>query len=590
MRFFRSARRLEFFAVIASLLFTAAIFTTATANQAFAQSSRKSAASSQKNQKSKQTAQKTTSRKVAGNTAGKKTSTATNSGKTTALNSKQKRDQKTASSKAKSTSKNASKTQASGKQTSSKADKNARTSRDAKKSGKNAPASAKNNASAKNSRLKDTADNKKLSARERRALERKKAEEARRAAILEEKRRREEAARIARERKLAFERSLHTETETNIAADNTDGEDPELRKVAIEALGDRAGTVVVMEAKTGRILTMVNQDWAIRKSFKPCSTIKLVTGVAGLNEHVINQDGRIGESTSGIDLDSAVARSNNGYFQRVGSQIGNQKIIEYARDLGLGQPTGINAAGEAPGKLPFGNNHPRIYSHGDDFEVTPLQLAVMVSAIANGGQRVVPQIVKEKDTKKFRPKYSGSIPIEYRTVQGILPGMIGTSEYGTAHRGTDSSLGIAGKTGSCIFAGSWIGLFASVAPVEDPQYSVVVITRGESERGKYAAAVAGQIYRALAPKIHRNLARFAEIKSIRPAPSPEALATADEDEVDEADENTQRTITVGRPNSSEPEIQKKVKKTSSTKPVFPPVIIEYDKNKTTESRPRIVKP
>ena len=80
----------------------------------------------------------------------------------------------------------------------------------------------------------------------------------------------------------------------------------------------------------------------------------------------------------------------------------------------------------------------------------------------------------------------------------MLPGMVGAAEYGTAHRGVDASMGVAGKTGSCIGKGSWVGLFASVAPVEDPKYSVVVITRGQGERGKYAAAIAGQVYQALA--------------------------------------------------------------------------------------------
>lgn len=360
--------------------------------------------------------------------------------------------------------------------------------RDNKKDSKKDKATAKNDRDAKR-------PDKKQTAKERRAEEaRRRAEEARRQAAIEAQRRREEAARIARERKLAFERGLRNQTAVNIANDNTEGEDLEVRRAAVDALGSRAGTVVVMEAKTGKIVTMVNQEWAIKNSFKPCSTIKLVTGVGGLNEGVINEEGGIGESTSGLDLDRAVARSNNPYFQRVGSNFGNTKMIAYAKSLGLGEKTGINADGETPGKLPFGNRNPRIYSHGDDTEVTPLQLAVMVTAIANGGQKVVPQIVRQQNLRaSVRPKFREPVSVPTRTMQGVLPGMIGAAEWGTAARGVDHSQGIAGKTGSCIFKGSWIGLFASVAPVEDPQYAVAVITRGEGERGKYAAAVAGQI-------------------------------------------------------------------------------------------------
>jgi penicillin-binding protein 2 len=206
------------------------------------------------------------------------------------------------------------------------------------------------------------------SASARRAeAERRRREEARRQAIIAEQRRREQAARIARARRLAFERGLRTETVANILKDRTEGEDLNIRRAAIEALGNKAGSVVVMEAQTGKILTIVNQDWAVRTTIRPCSTIKLVTGVAGLNENIISrEDGSIRDTATRRNLDDAIAFSDNGYFQRVGSDIGSPKMIEYARKFGLGQPTGINIDGEAAGKLPYGNNHARIYSHGDD--------------------------------------------------------------------------------------------------------------------------------------------------------------------------------------------------------------------------------
>jgi penicillin-binding protein 2 len=490
--------------------------------------------------------------------------------------------------------------------------------------------SKKEKATAKNDR--DAKKSKKQTAKERRAEEaRRRAEEARRQAAIEAQRRREEAARIARERKLAFERGLRNQTAENIAKDSTEGEDLEIRQAAVEALGSRAGTVVVMEAKTGKIVTMVNQEWAIKNSFKPCSTIKLVTGVGGLNEGVINQEGGIGESTAGLDLDRAVARSNNPYFQRVGSNFGNAKMIAYAKTLGLGEKTGINAEGETPGKLPFGNKNARIYSHGDDFEVTPLQLAVMVTAIANGGQKVVPQIVKQQQNVRAsaRPKFREPVSVPYRTVQGVIPGMIGAAEWGTAARGVDHSQGIAGKTGSCIFKGSWIGLFASVAPVEDPQYAVAVITRGEGERGKYAAAVAGKLYRALAPRMRRNQERYLALKNLRPNPAqPDNMAEVDEDEEDDdavasGDTQEERPVIVVGTNNTTPKklVQKTTQSRPTSAPVTPlltpqvnkpvattqnkplprmenkpaklgPVIIEYDKEKAARgepTRPRIVK-
>ena len=205
--------------------------------------------------------------------------------------------------------------------------------------------------------------------------------------------------RDAQAKKRELENSFRNETVANILKDDISGEDMEIRRAAINALGSRAGTVVVMEAQTGKILTMVNQDWAIRKSFKPCSTIKLVTAVAGLDKNLINSDGSIRDKRFRLDLTDALAYSNNSYFQLVGANLGSETMISYAKRLGLGMPTGINADDETAGRLPFGNNNARIYSHGDDYEVSPLQLGVMVSAISNGGKIIIPQIPKSKVQK-----------------------------------------------------------------------------------------------------------------------------------------------------------------------------------------------
>ena len=483
-----------------------------------------------------------------------------------------------------------------------KKDKQTAKSKDSKNDSKRDKLTAKERSKEKDSKKK--VDPKKLAEAKRAEVARKREAEEHRQAALAEQRRREQAAREARERKLAFERGLRTETVRNIENDSTDGEDLQVRQAAVNALGSHAGTIVVMEAQTGKVLTIVNQDWAIRNSFKPCSTIKLVTGVAGINENVINEEGGIGESTSGLKLDGALARSNNGYFQRVGGNIGSSKMVNYARKLGLGEQTGINADGETAGRVPNGNNNPRIYSHGDDFEVTPLQLAVLVSAVSNGGKKVVPRIpVPRVERTNFKNKTSGKLDLPKQSFEGVLPGMLGAAEYGTARRGVDSSMGVAGKTGSCIGKGSWVGLFASVAPVEDPKYSVVVITRGQSERGKYAAAIAGQVYQALRSRITRNFENEWARRNLKPARIPDSRTAerSDEDEegVDETESNylIERPIIVGTRASqpvSQPAVKKMVQKTGQSKPVFPPVVITFDKSGAEKGgaemkRPRVVK-
>ncbi len=445
----------------------------------------------------------------------------------------------------------------------------------------------------------DKKNPKKAAESKKQAAERRRLEKERQAAALAERRRREQAAREALARRLAFERGLRTETVSNIAKDNTEGEDLAIRAEAIRALGSHAGSVVVMEAKTGKVLTIVNQDWAIRDSVKPCSTIKLVTGVAGLNEGVINKEGAIRDIPSRRDLDDALAYSDNPYFQRAGLIFGNGKMIEYARELGLGQATGLNVEGETAGKLAIGNNNGRIYSHGDDFEVSTLQLAVMVSAITNGGRRVIPRVPRNEIEKtKFQTFYRHKIELPRQNLRRVIPGMIGAAEYGTARRNMDMSLGVAGKTGSCISKGTWVGLFASVAPIEDPKYSVVVITRGQSERGRHAAAVASKIYSALSRNIvrtDRNLAQTEFKLQPRHGIKTAVAAVSDEDE-DDVGEGLSNALVAGdiddrlknsgdvaappvvnRAPVVKADAKKLVTKTGNSKPIFPPVVITYDK-------------
>lgn len=317
-------------------------------------------------------------------------------------------------------------------------------------------------------------------------------------------RRRAEAARraaIARQR--AIDAAMRGEVQTFISRDITTGEDAEVRRVAINALGNHAGTVVVMDPKTGRVYTLVNQEWGVRRGFKPCSTIKLVTGLAGLNEKVI--DTNFTEATydrNHLDLTAALAHSNNTYFQQVGGRVGFDKMMTYARELGLGEKTGINEPSEFSGRLPevksgFALN--RMSSHGDDFEVTAVQLATLVSAMANGGRLLTPQVPRTRqEDSQFKTKVRRQVDIEPDAWQRMVPGMVGAVNYGSGKRAYDPLQTVAGKTGTCIGDGrTWLGLFTSYAPLVNPKLAVVVITRGTDAHSHLPAAVAGQIYRDL---------------------------------------------------------------------------------------------
>ncbi|HEX8649199.1 MAG TPA: penicillin-binding transpeptidase domain-containing protein [Pyrinomonadaceae bacterium] len=385
-----------------------------------------------------------------------------------------------------------------GREKSARADKK---ERDRKPSAKDKKSSAKEQRLAKKDR-NERADKggRAQSRRERLAEARRQAEQRRREAI-EAARRAEIARQAAIARQRALEQAMRDEAVGNILRDSTAGEDLEVRRAAVAALGHHAGTVVVMNPKTGQVYTVVNQEWGVRRGFKPCSTIKLVTGLAGLTEKVIDPSQTFSAASYAIDLTDSLAYSNNPYFQSVGGRVGFDKMVGYARELGLGERTGINYPLESSGRVPVfksGWAVNRMSSHGDDFEVTPVQLASMVSAIANGGDLLVPHLPRTpEETIQFKKEVRRKIKIPTEAMQRILPGMIGAVNYGSGRLAYDPTQTIAGKTGTCIGQGSWVGLFTSFAPVVDPKLAVVVVTRGPDARGHFPAAVAGRIYRSL---------------------------------------------------------------------------------------------
>jgi len=345
---------------------------------------------------------------------------------------------------------------------------------------------------------------------------------------------------------------MRDRVQSMIANDDTAGEDPEIRRVAVNALGNHAGTVVVMDPRTGRIYSIVNQQWALREGFKPCSTIKLVTGLAGLNEKVIDPADTAAISDSNrFNLTQALAYSKNDYFQQVGGQVGFTKMISYARQLGLGEKTGINVGNEIPGRVPafksgFAVNH--MSSHGDDFKVTAVQLATLVSAIANGGQLITPFVARTaREESRVTPHIRRAVNIKAESFKQMLPGMAGSVSYGSGRRAFDPQEIVLGKTGTCIEQGMWVGLFTSYAPLKNPKLAIVVIARGVDGRNHFPAAVAGRIYRDLNARFGTSgmvqvaakrdpILENEPVKSRPTNPTEEVNAANAEEESDELDD------------------------------------------------------
>jgi penicillin-binding protein 2 len=290
--------------------------------------------------------------------------------------------------------------------------------------------------------------------------------------------------------------------------DNVDGDDLTIRRAAVSALGGFAGSVVVVDPATGRILTIVNQKLALRTGFIPCSTIKLVTSLAALTENLVNKNTLIYTSRYvSYNLTQALAKSNNQYFNVLGRRLGFERVHYYGEMLGLGEKAGLDIPGEEPGILPA--EEPKalggvgmMTSFGSGISMTPLELAALLSAISNGGRLYYLQYPRSQDeVEQFEPKVKRPLQLAPNGIEDIKDGMRGAVDFGTARRaGYDPTEPVLGKTGTCTDGPSarhmgWFGSFNEVGAHR--LVVVVMLTGGSSVSGPVAAGVAGQIYRNL---------------------------------------------------------------------------------------------
>ncbi len=283
--------------------------------------------------------------------------------------------------------------------------------------------------------------------------------------------------------------------------DNVDGEDMVIRRAAVEALRQFNGSVVVVEPETGRILTMVNQRIALGGGFQPCSTIKVPVALAGLSERVIDPSTRLRLGGLRMDLTYALAHSNNYYFATLGQKLGFEKVSYYAHLFGYGEKAGLNIAGEQSGRFPSAppknGGVGMLTSFGEEISQTPLQLAALLAAVANGGTLYYLQYPRSPaEVRGFIPRIKRRLDIE-RLIPLVKPGMRGAVEFGTAHRAREDGP-IAGKTGTCSENRTHLGWFGSFIDVGPRKLVVVVLlTGGRPAIGPLAAGIAGDLYRRL---------------------------------------------------------------------------------------------
>jgi penicillin-binding protein 2 len=314
----------------------------------------------------------------------------------------------------------------------------------------------------------------------------------------------------------------------SVSADDPKFDDPVVREAAVSALGRYNGSVVAVDPNTGRILTVVNQKIAFSDGYIPCSTIKPTIAIAALQENVITRDTmlKVGRRKY-MNLTEALAHSNNTFFEELGRRMGFDTVSKYGRLLGLGELAGYDLADEHPGAFPmqppaFGGVA-RMSSFGEGIQITPLQLAALAAAFANGGTLYYlqyPHSAEEADA--FQPRVKRDLNIA-DVLPEVREGMLAAVLYGTGRLSYDSGGDETplGKTGTCDdhTNPSRIGWFVTYADEAHPKIALAVLLRGNTRRvkGPTAAQVAGLIYRRL--REQNYFADAPKIKSVQPVAS-----------------------------------------------------------------------
>jgi penicillin-binding protein 2 len=351
--------------------------------------------------------------------------------------------------------------------------------------------------------------------------------------------------------------------------------DLNIQKIVERTLRERKRpcAMVVMDPQTGEILAMASEPSfnpniyipsvpaevmdglvkdpfiplyprAFRAAYPPGSIFKIVTGLAAMNEGIVDPDDRFGgesvitiggikfrnwkkSDVGPLNFPEALTQSCNTYFYKMGLKAGHRPILDYAAKLGLGSKTGIPIALEERGNLMTTEYmlqvHKRRIMPGDianmsigqgDTLVTPLQMAEVMCAVASGGTIYQPRLVLQvqdidgRITFGYDIRIRDQINIHRPVMKALREGLIGVvhNGAGTAGRAGVPGFKIAGKTGTAQWGAgrsektaAW---FVGYAPAERPQYAFAVVYEGKARDndvhgGTNAAPIAGEVLKQI---------------------------------------------------------------------------------------------
>ncbi|MBI2342003.1 MAG: penicillin-binding protein 2 [Deltaproteobacteria bacterium] len=353
--------------------------------------------------------------------------------------------------------------------------------------------------------------------------------------------------------------------------------DAELQRKSAGLLEKKSGAIVAIDPNNGEILALYsspsidlnrlsspesNSYWkeiasdtehplynrTIQGTYPPGSTYKIVTALAGLSEKSIGAEDksycggglRFGKrfyqcwrdgGHGLIDIKTAITSSCDTFFYQLGLKLGVDKIAKYANLLGLGHVTGIDLPSEKSGIIPTSEWKEKTYGNkwqdgenlsiavGQGYDtVSPLQNALMIATIANGGKKITPHIMSAavdqngNETYRWQEIKADQI-LEPESVKIVKEGLIGVVENpsGTAYRLKKLGLKIAGKTGTAqvISREAWKSgveklkdhaWFVGFAPYDNPKIAVAAIVEHGGFGASAAAPVVGEIIKTYLKK------------------------------------------------------------------------------------------
>jgi cell division protein FtsI (penicillin-binding protein 3)/stage V sporulation protein D (sporulation-specific penicillin-binding protein) len=328
---------------------------------------------------------------------------------------------------------------------------------------------------------------------------------------------------------------------------------------AVKQFRPASAIVILMKPQTGEILALANwpnydlnavgdykeddmKDRAIEDMVEPGSIFKIVTASAALNERAVRMDTMIFCENGHFNFAGKVLKDHHGYGDlsvmdilmkssnigaaKLAMLLGEQKFYDYIRSFGFGERTGIALPGEINGLV----HPPHLWSKisisripmGQGVGVTPLQTVAAMSAVANGGHLMMPQIVHEI-TDEHNTAVASFPPVEIRQVMSAevskemrdaLKRVV--SKEGTAVLAAVAGFTVAGKTGTAqipipggvgYYDNKYVASFEGFMPADNPAFVALVMINDPKTGPEqyYGGLVAAPVFSRIAEKAARYL-------------------------------------------------------------------------------------